>query len=231
MASPKYTILPCTPADITSMVTIYETAFSSAPIYTYMWPSTHVTPTSKSTWLSARFLSQMAHIPEMKFFKLVDEETGKIVAWSRWQFPAVLSADEKKRREEREKKEQEKEDGSGTWPEGAIVENCERFFGAIKAAQDKFLNSEEMYLLHLLATRPDYQKRGLGKILLQHVLDLADQEGRKAYLEGLPPGRQLYLKTGFRDLELLTFDMKALGVEEPAVVNIMVRDPQPLVIL
>ena len=80
----------------------------------------------------------------MKFFKLVDEETGKIVAWSRWQFPFVLSADEKKRREEREK-EKEIEDGSGTWPEGAIVENCERFFGATKAAQDKFLNSEEMY--------------------------------------------------------------------------------------
>lgn len=64
-------------------------------------------------------------------------------------------------------------------------------------------------------------------ILLKHVLDLADEEGRKAYLEGLPPGYQLYLKTGFRDLGLLSFDMKGLGVEEPAVVNIMVRDPQP----
>ena len=58
------------------------------------------------------------------------------------------------------------------------------------------------------------------------MLDLADQEGRKVYLEALPPGRQLYLKTGFKDLDLLTFDMKAFGVEEPAVVNIMVRDPQ-----
>lgn len=85
----------------------------------------------------------MAHIPEMKFFKLIDQETGEIVAWSRWQFPVVLSADEKKRREKREKEKEKL--GNGRWPEGAIVENCERFFGSIKEAQEKFFDGEEMY--------------------------------------------------------------------------------------
>lgn len=82
--------------------------------------------------------------------------------------------------------------------------------------------------MYLLQTDPAYQRKGLGKLLLKHGLDLADSEGRKAYIEASEDGHPVYLKLGFRDVDLVKVDLSKWGGKEPGITWVMVRDPQPI---
>lgn len=82
--------------------------------------------------------------------------------------------------------------------------------------------------LSLLSTDPAYQRKGLASMLLNHVVALADAEGRKVYVESTVTGYPLYAKFGFRDVDLLSVDLSKWGVTKPGVNTIMVRQPQPL---
>jgi GNAT superfamily N-acetyltransferase len=83
-------------------------------------------------------------------------------------------------------------------------------------------------VLSLLSTDPDYQKKGLATILLNHVFDLADAEGRKVYVESTMAGHPVYERFGFRDIDLLRVDLSKWGGEKPGLNTIMLRDPQPI---
>ncbi len=52
----------------------------------------------------------------------------------------------------------------------------------------------------LLATDPSQQRRGIGKMLVKHGLELATKDGRDVYLVATPAGRGLYSSLGFNEL-------------------------------
>lgn len=54
--------------------------------------------------------------------------------------------------------------------------------------------------LMLLAVEPSYHRRGIGKMLLQHGLDLVVRDEKDAFLIATPGGRGLYQKMGFRQV-------------------------------
>ena len=61
------------------------------------------------------------------------------------------------------------------------------------------LPEEPHWLLDVVAVRPEAQRRGLGRILIQHGLDLARAEGLPAFLEtGNQANLPLYESLGFR---------------------------------
>jgi ribosomal protein S18 acetylase RimI-like enzyme len=58
--------------------------------------------------------------------------------------------------------------------------------------------SEPHWHLFFLATRPEWQSRGMGSSLLRAVLDGCDRDGTPAYLEATSEGsKRLYLRHGF----------------------------------
>lgn len=58
---------------------------------------------------------------------------------------------------------------------------------------------ETHYYLFFLATKPEWQSRGIGSALMRPVLDMCDREGVPAYLEATSErNRRLYLRHGFR---------------------------------
>lgn len=86
-----------------------------------------------------------------------------------------------------------------------------------------------MVVAHLLATNPTYQRKGLASRLLKHVLEIADRENRKCYIEATNAGHPVYLKLGFHDVGAVEVDLRRWGGDVVGVNRIMIRDPQPLV--
>ncbi|KAK3290226.1 acyl-CoA N-acyltransferase [Chaetomium fimeti] len=57
-----------------------------------------------------------------------------------------------------------------------------------------------MWYLMCLAIDPAHQRRGIGKMLLQHGLDLVAKAGKDAFLVATAEGRGLYRSFGFLDV-------------------------------
>ncbi|KAK4035184.1 puromycin N-acetyltransferase [Parachaetomium inaequale] len=57
-----------------------------------------------------------------------------------------------------------------------------------------------MWYLMSVAIDPTQQRRGIGRMLVQHGLDQAAKAGKDAFLISTPEGRGLYYALGFRDV-------------------------------
>jgi GNAT superfamily N-acetyltransferase len=84
------------------------------------------------------------------------------------------------------------------WYLEAAEEAADRFATALELMDERHPQEAHDYLF-LLGTRPEWQSRGFGSVLLGEVLARCDREGRPAYLEATSIGNQrLYLRHGFK---------------------------------
>lgn len=83
--------------------------------------------------------------------------------------------------------------------------------------------------LSLICTNPKYLRRGAAKAMIASMLDLADAQGIKAYLEATPAGKPIYEKLGFREVDSLEWDLGKLTNNLDGVykLTIMIREPKP----
>ena len=63
-------------------------------------------------------------------------------------------------------------------------------------------------------------------MLLNHVIAIADAEGRKTWIEATPAGRPLYAKIGFKEVNLVEVDLSRWGGKELGRNWGMMREPQ-----
>jgi ribosomal protein S18 acetylase RimI-like enzyme len=56
--------------------------------------------------------------------------------------------------------------------------------------------------LHICFTDPEYQRRGIGSMMLQWGCDLADQLFLPSWVEASPTGNFLYRKYGYTDVDV-----------------------------
>jgi len=80
-------------------------------------------------------------------------------------------------------------------------------------------------VLHFIYLDPDYQRKGIGKWVIQHKLDEADKAGIPMLLVGTPAGLPLYRSMGFQEVYALDIDLKSRGIEGDAHWAGMVRTP------
>ena len=78
----------------------------------------------------------------------------------------------------------------------------------------------------MLVVHPSYQRKGLGRMLLKHGLELADRDCAKTYIEASAVGLGLYLSLGFEKVEEFEIDLRAHGGEILMLVPCLVRQPQ-----
>jgi ribosomal protein S18 acetylase RimI-like enzyme len=78
-----------------------------------------------------------------------------------------------------------------------------------------------------LSTDPEFQRLGLGRMLMEHSLALADAAGKKTYIEGSRSGHHLYEKLGFKKVDMVEIDYSRFGATELEQEWIMIRDPVP----
>ncbi|KAH9887751.1 hypothetical protein F4778DRAFT_786126 [Xylariomycetidae sp. FL2044] len=215
--------------------------------YTYFW-----TPSLEPmyAWNRARILKRFSD-PGTQQFKVVDDTTGRIVAWAKWDPPPRMRGLEKgfvvwdtegRAREVgegvagkkdkggggeiRKGEEEEEEAGSLAYPEGANEKLADEFFSGLKSMEEKWDAGQRLCLTHL-CTAPGYQGRGIGAALVTSVLELADAEGVPAYLESLRLPTPLYERLGFICVDKLEFDLQSrVGLRGSAVINVMLREPR-----
>lgn len=75
--------------------------------------------------------------------------------------------------------------------------------------------------LEMICTAPEHQRRGAASMLIRALLNIADQDARKVYLEASPSGVSTYRRLGFVEKDRLGVLIK--GGE---YINLcMVREP------
>jgi GNAT superfamily N-acetyltransferase len=76
-----------------------------------------------------------------------------------------------------------------------------------------------------MATDPAYQRRGLASKLLKHVLEMADRDGKKAYIEATVAGYPVYERLGWKVVDLVEIDLSKWGGKGIGSNRIMLRAP------
>ncbi|KFY96612.1 hypothetical protein V500_02403 [Pseudogymnoascus sp. VKM F-4518 (FW-2643)] len=183
----------CTPADVPSLVHVYLSAFTPEPNHIACFPNSTCSWASQASWLTNRFGKRLNHPgPGERHFKVIETASGRMASFARWEFPHTPAAAEAS-----EAVDEGGSMGADSLPEGANVAACLEMFGGLDRMQKKWVEEENMYLMGLLATDPEFQGKGCGTMLLRHGLELADREGRRAYIEATPAGLPLYKKLGW----------------------------------
>lgn len=100
-------------------------------------------------------------------------------------------------------------------------------FDPLDSSRDEIMGKENpFFMLNSLATHPDHQGRGAGKLLLDWGLKKADDEGLVTYLDGTQMARPLYEKNGFEVKKAIEWDRTKWGGEGKDVHYCMVRQPR-----
>jgi GNAT superfamily N-acetyltransferase len=74
------------------------------------------------------------------------------------------------------------------------------YWRAEEECENQYLGSEvdQTWCLAVLAVRPEFQRQGIGKMLVDFGLRQAQERGEKAYTEASEFGKGLYLQKGFK---------------------------------
>lgn len=79
--------------------------------------------------------------------------------------------------------------------------------------------------LTTVITSPRHQRRGAASLIVQRCIEHAKSIGLPIYLDAVGDSHGLYLKHGFRDLELVKTDFSKWGGKEILCVWAMIREP------
>ncbi|EXK77166.1 hypothetical protein FOQG_18120 [Fusarium oxysporum f. sp. raphani 54005] len=89
------------------------------------------------------------------------------------------------------------------WVEDMPIQDCDAFLKRLERSRLQAMGGQkEHYYLDMLATHPEYQRRGAGSMLIKWGCDLADENGVEVYVDASKDAAPLYWKFGFVDRRL-----------------------------
>ncbi|KAL4817430.1 acyl-CoA N-acyltransferase [Aspergillus spinulosporus] len=241
----RITIRSAVPSDARTLAAINIDSFAGQGFISNAFPNLgyDVVHQLKTT----RYLQKIAQ-PRIRVLAAVDEDSGAIVGCARWSFPGPAAAtstdgrDQGQGQDKRAQSESESESASASasasahasgaeaestflpLPEGTNRAVYDGFFQTLKEKGKKHLRDDDI-VLDFLATRPEYQGKGVGTALLRWGIEQADQQQRRIYLEATTEGYPVYAKRGWRAVETIEMDYGRWGGEGCQKLTLMVRDP------
>lgn len=94
------------------------------------------------------------------------------------------------------------------WPSSELERSLQERYAAASGNRREVqarwsMNSpeEDCFVLNSLVVLPKFERRGIGRTLLQEGIDMADRTGAPIYLTSSPAGKRLYEKYGIEILE------------------------------
>ncbi|KAF5868346.1 uncharacterized protein Bfra_007544 [Botrytis fragariae] len=159
------------------------------------------------------------------------EIDGKIVGYARWSLPkkfevAEVDLGEKNEEDNESATAQHKKKVEEGWKTPAGM-NFDLFMQKMKSTvecKNRDYNSEKDMFLYLCFVDPAYHKQGIGNLLLQWGLSMADKGRRKICLVSTPQARIFYENSGWFVKENLEINLEAYGRNEIYQRSWMIRE-------
>ncbi|KAF2498219.1 acyl-CoA N-acyltransferase [Lophium mytilinum] len=224
MPPSAHLVLPAQPADTPKVYDIYFLAFAGSALPRLLFPSAY--PTASDTVPTAEFReSHTAHTlawlasPASGFqytFKAVDVASGEVVGMGLWDIHLT------------ERTEEEWKWKGVEWLAGKERERAEELLGEMVRKKEGFFGGKRHVYCHVVAVHPEYQKRGIGRKLMQWGIEVGEQAGLPVYLESSVEGEGLYRSLGFEEVGRVRHRGELVGEAEDVEVPLMVRMPKSL---
>ncbi|KAL8920506.1 MAG: hypothetical protein Q9208_006256 [Pyrenodesmia sp. 3 TL-2023] len=213
----SFQVLPAEVSDIPDIVAVHQASWENDPIVGRLMPD--VDPIAKYDY-DVDFYKRKFETKALTgsvMHKVVETETGKLVAFAKWKYPYSLTPEQQA--------EKDKLDLGRSYPPGTNEALYEQFFGRLDTLRKKYLDEEKDYFLHLLIVLPPHQRKGLGTMLIREGLAAADRDNARTYIEASPMGLGLYRKFGWKEIDDIVIDMRPHGGTGMASEKCLMREP------
>ncbi|KAJ6118422.1 GNAT family acetyltransferase [Penicillium samsonianum] len=154
----------------------------------------------------------------------VDSEAGDIIAYSRWNIPAIY---EFERAVDTSLSNDAQAQMQNMWAYAPKLNKGTYTFyeEMIKRSRNIHLKETDI-VLELLCVLPEYQRIGIGSAFLKWGIQKADASNARIYLEATMEGVPAYLKHGWKIVEEIQLDYTERGGEGSQKFALMIREPQ-----
>ena len=218
---PRFEVRYATEQDVPAPGQINSAGFESTGLYRNAFANVDFSAISglKGAWT----LKHLAN-PQMHALAAVDSDTKEIVAYCRWIIPTGLGCDQPEI--------PLSEDGAAVAanpmsraPPAMNEGPYNAFKKLLEQGREKYV-TERVMIVDLLATAPQHQRKGIGRLCMRWGLEKADALKAKVYLEATMDGYPLYSSLGFKPLDEITLDYTQWGGQGSQSLILMMRDPQ-----
>ncbi|KAF2483301.1 acyl-CoA N-acyltransferase [Neohortaea acidophila] len=186
----EFELRPIEEDDFARVVEIYYIAFADNPLSLATIPRT---PASRK-FFDAVMGHALKHPTVYHNIKAVSRSTGETVGIGLWIAPKTAMSEASALPDIQP-------------PEGSDVELFNKSFEVWGKRQSELMQDRPFWKLDVLGVLPEYQGRGIGKLLIQYGIDRADEQGIEAYLDASPKGAPVYERVGFRGSHLVEFEI------------------------
>jgi GNAT superfamily N-acetyltransferase len=183
-------------ADFKGVANVERAAFGTGALGILMFGTGDHT-----TEAAANHTRSWAEDPTARYVKAT-LPSGRIIGFGRWNFYTDPSAGP-----------QNPFPTGDSMPEGN-PELRKHFFGELNRKRIEVMAGKKHFLMMILAVDPEFQRKGIGKKLLEWGLEKADAEGVQCWIDASPAGKGLYEKMGWREVDVVDVDLGKWGGEE-----------------
>jgi len=74
------------------------------------------------------------------------------------------------------------------------------FFAALAAEREAYIRDRAYLFLPVLVERPEWQRRGVGRRMLEWGMRMADEEGVACWIDASPEVTALYRRLGWKEI-------------------------------
>jgi hypothetical protein len=144
-----FEVSSATKADIFDMIRVYNTTFLPMPIQRVCFPKCPgdaVADAAKDAWLTDVYAELLSR-PGIRTLKVTEVATGKLVAWARWGYPAMLTVGEVGEAGEAEEAEEEEiaKEKKFTVCEGVNQDAAMSYLGLLDQVRKKYYIENQHY--------------------------------------------------------------------------------------
>lgn len=222
-----FIVLPASIADIRAVYDVYFSAFEGELINQILFPWDIDDEQFRKG--HAEHTLEYWHKDKIQYtFKCIDTETNKIIGMALWDIHW------------KPRDEAERPKPSIDWLKGSEKERAQKFIFPFWEKKEELLGGKEhvckFYIsqpcglkltssdCHVIAVEPQYQRKGIGKLLMKWGIDMAEQLSVPLYLEATDRSIGLYKKLDFEKLDqgviLSPFvTKKAEDIEAPLMIR------------